>query len=158
MPLYRSHDYEFAQVAEMHQKFGLGVSSTPSPTGAGQPMEERITCMQEELLEFASAVRERDFSGMADALVDLVVFAKGTAVQLGLPWAELWEDVMRANMAKERGVGKRGHKVDLIKPLGWQGPKTAEILERHGWKRPGTVTEEDLDVADAAFAAVDGDK
>lgn len=136
MPLYRSHDYEFAQVAEMHAKFGLGVATAgPSPAGTGQPMLERIACMKEELQEFATACADHDFPGMADALIDLVVFAKGTAVQLGLPWAELWEDVMRANMAKERGVGKRGHKVDLVKPPGWHGPKTEEILERHGWKR-----------------------
>lgn len=134
-PLYRSHDYEFAQVAEMHTKFGLGVATAgPSPTGTGQPMLERIACMKEELQEFSTACADHDFPGMADALIDLVVFAKGTAVQLGLPWAELWEDVMRANMAKERGVGKRGHAVDLVKPMGWQGPKTVEILQKHGWK------------------------
>lgn len=133
--LYRSHDYEFAQVAEMHAKFGLGVATAgPSPAGTGQPMGERIACLIEEIQEFGDAVAAGDFPGMADALIDLAVFVKGTAVQLGLPWTELWEDVMRANMAKVRGVGKRGHAVDLIKPPGWQGPKTAEILRRHGWK------------------------
>lgn len=132
--LYRSHDYEFTQVAEMHAKFGLGVAPAPSPAGTGQPMAERYNCLLEEVQEFCEALAKNDFPGMADALIDLVVFAKGTAVQLGLPWAELWEDVMRANMAKERGVGKRGHAVDLVKPMGWQGPKTVEILQKHGWK------------------------
>lgn len=133
--LYRSHDYEFAQVAEMHAKFGLGVAlAGPSSAGTEQPMRERATCMAEELTEFCQAMEANDLPGMADALIDLVVFAKGTAVQLGLPWAELFDDVMRANLAKERGVGKRGHKIDLIKPVGWQGPKTAEILARYGWK------------------------
>ena len=132
----RNWDYETAQVAAMHRKFGLGVATAPSPAGSGQPLSERYTCLMEELCEFFEAQKTGDFPGMADALIDLVVFAKGTAVQLGLPWAELWEDVMRANMAKERGVGKRGHAVDLIKPRGWQGPKTAEILARYGWVKP----------------------
>lgn len=129
----RRFDAEIGRVAKMHRKFDLGIQTSPN-LNVPQPLNERITCLQEELLEFAAAVRLGDLPGMADALIDLVVFAKGTAVQLGLPWAELFDDVMRANMAKVRGVGKRGHAVDLIKPPGWQGPQTREILERHGWK------------------------
>ena len=94
---------------------------------------ERLECLREERHELEPAFEQGDFAGAADALVDLVVFAKGTAVLMGLPWAALFDDVMRANMAKVRGVGHRGHAVDLVKPLGWQGPKTHEILEDHYW-------------------------
>jgi predicted HAD superfamily Cof-like phosphohydrolase len=52
---------------------------------------------------------------------------------MGLPWDELWDDVHRANMAKERGVGKRGHAVDCVKPVGWTPPKTEKILQQAGY-------------------------
>ena len=52
---------------------------------------------------------------------------------MGLPWQELWDDVQRANMAKERGTTKRGNVVDVMKPAGWQPPKTQEILVSHGY-------------------------
>jgi hypothetical protein len=52
---------------------------------------------------------------------------------MGLPWKELWDDVQRANMTKVRGVGKRGHAVDCIKPEGWIPPRTKEILEDWGY-------------------------
>lgn len=50
-------------------------------------------------------------------------------------WDELWEDVQRANMSKERalraGDSKRGSTWDVIKPQGWVSPRTAEIIAKH---------------------------
>jgi hypothetical protein len=96
-------------------------------------LQERIECMQEELDEFKNAVFNQDFAEQADALIDLVYFAKGTAVMMGLPWDKLWDDVQRANMEKVRGVGKRGHAVDMVKPEGWQGPNGLKILTDRGF-------------------------
>ena len=137
----RAYDHETNAVATMHDKFGILVS--PKPTRlTRRKMGERIACLREELEELIMAANNRDLPEMADALVDLVVFAKGTAVMMGLPWAALFDDVMRANLAKVRGVGKRGHKVDLIKPPGWQGPQGREILLEHGYD-PADSTEVD---------------
>lgn len=119
-------------------------------------VRERVCFLLEELLELADATGlhvtvggesmhtkvvdggglndEQDLPLQADALVDLVVVAVGTGVEMGLPWKELWDDVQRANMAKERGVTKRGHAVDLVKPEGWEPPRTAAILKEAGWK------------------------
>jgi predicted HAD superfamily Cof-like phosphohydrolase len=131
-PEPRAYDHETNQVATMHTQFGLLVS--PKPTRlTRRKMGERIACLREELEELILAANNQDLPEMADALVDLVVFAKGTAVMMGLPWAALYDDVMRANMAKVRGVGHRGHKVDLIKPLGWRGPDGRGILLEHGY-------------------------
>lgn len=98
---------------------------------------ERYDFMLEELHEFLCATDPEfgahNMAELADALVDLVYVAKGTANLLNLPWDELWDDVQRANMAKERGVGKRGNLVDCIKPAGWVPPKTQAILEAHGF-------------------------
>jgi len=134
-PRVASFDEEATHVALMHEKFDLGYRTTPGFTEI-QPLSERVACLQEELTELTDAVACKDLPGIADALVDLVVFAKGTAVQLGLPWAELFDDVMRSNMSKVRGVGKRGHAVDLVKPDGWIGPRTEEVLAKYGWVKP----------------------
>jgi len=128
----REYDHETAQVARMHGKFDLGHSRVPQQLD-DQKMAERLECLSEELSELAAAFMNDDLPGMSDALVDLVVFAKGTAVLMGIPWAALFDDVMRANMAKVRGVGPRGHAVDLVKPEGWRGPETERILREHGW-------------------------
>ncbi len=126
----------FDDVKALHQKFGLLVGETPGPL-TYRKLRERIECLQEELGELEQAVLTKDFAKQADALVDLVVFALGTAVMMGLPWEELWNDVHRANMAKERGVGHRGHAADLVKPPGWVGPQTDTVLINAGydWRR-----------------------
>ena len=125
-------DTEYQDLIAMNKKFSILHADHPGHL-SHRKMLERIGCMQEELSELANAASHDDLAGVADALVDLVVFAKGTAVMLGLPWQELWDDVMRANMAKERGVGKRGHAVDLVKTEGWVGPRTGKVLEAVGY-------------------------
>jgi len=130
----RAYDHETVQVATMHERFGLGLSRHPRLL-TREKMTERLTCLREELEELAEAAATGDLAGMADALVDLVVFAKGTAVLMGLPWAALFDDVMRANLTKVRGVGPRGHKVDLVKPEGWRGPEGESILREHGFNK-----------------------
>lgn len=130
---------ETADVLEFMDKFG----QTPQ-TSAGVPFSrphhvsmrklvERYDFMLEELHEFLTAIESQNMAELADALVDLVYVAKGTANLMGLPWAQLWDDVHRANMAKERGVGKRGNLVDCVKPDGWQPPKTEAILHTAGY-------------------------
>lgn len=154
----------FSDVKAFHQKFGLMVGDVPRHL-TKRKLGERIQFLKEELDEFAEASGysltksngtyeldtgfEQDLAAQADALIDLVYVAIGTAVQLGLPWQCLWDDVQRANMSKVRGETKRGHKVDVTKPEGWVGPRTSEILISHGYDRRaytyGTLPEEDID-------------
>lgn len=94
--------------------------------------ETRITLLKEELQEFITACIEDDIYEQADALVDLVYIALGTSNLMNLPFQELWDDVHRANMQKERGIKpSRNLKVDVIKPEGWVGPKTEEIIKKY---------------------------
>lgn len=123
---------EFRDVRAFSEKFGLLHHDTPGHL-TGRKLVERVEFLSEELTEFIDACAGQSLAGQADALVDLVYVAMGTAVMLGLPWDELWDDVQRANMEKERGVGKRGHLVDLVKPKGWRPPYTKEILMSHGY-------------------------
>jgi len=125
-------DTEFNDIRDMNKKFGILLSNLPGHL-SHRKMTERLAFLTEELAELGQAAARDDLAGMADALVDLVVVAKGTAVMTGLPWHELWDDVHRANMAKARGVGGRGYKVDLVKPVDWVGPRTMEILEHAGY-------------------------
>lgn len=50
-------------------------------------------------------------------------------------WIELWADVQRANMSKERALkasdSKRGSTYDVIKPAGWIPPQTEAIIAKH---------------------------
>lgn len=50
-------------------------------------------------------------------------------------WLELWADVQRANMSKERVTkasdSKRGSTWDVVKPAGWIAPRTEEIVAKH---------------------------
>ena len=129
-------DVETAEVRKMHDKFDFPRSDVPRLLADHHDLTDRGKMIQEELDEFALAAVSDDLPGMADALIDLVYFAKGTAVMLGLPWGHLWSDVHKCNMAKEPGEkeGREGIKHDLIKPEGWVPPRTLEILKEHGFE------------------------
>lgn len=125
-------DKEHADVHQFHTKFQQLRQEVPVHL-TERKLKERSDFMQEELNEFIEACKTQNLAGQADALIDLVYVAKGTAVMLGLPWAQLWDDVHRANMAKVVGMTHRGNLVDVRKPAGWVGPKTMEILEWAGY-------------------------
>jgi predicted HAD superfamily Cof-like phosphohydrolase len=87
------------------------------------------------------AVRQ-DLPKIADGLVDLCYVALGTAHLHRLPWNELWSEVQRANMSKERANGAddirstRGHSLDVVKPVGFKPPAIVEVLMANGWPGP----------------------
>lgn len=125
----KNEDAELEDVRDFQLKFAQLVYWNPGFL-TKRKRDERGRFMQEELKEFLDAATLED---QADALVDLVYVAKGTAVMMGLPWPQLWDDVQRANMAKMRGVTHRGNKVDVMKPPGWVPPDGARILALAGW-------------------------
>ena len=142
---------EFRDVRDFHLKFGLLAPDGLQPVHLTQrKLGERVEFMQEELDEFKKAAETQNLSELADALVDLVYVAKGTAVMLNLPWDVLWAEVQRANMAKVRGTTKRGHAVDVTKPEGWTPPLIDVVLDGHQYKRadwckPGTsIVDEEM--------------
>lgn len=136
-------DYE--KVKAFHKKFNV-----PTDEGSAGPalpgsdvLAYRADFLQEELDEFVDSYLDQDLEGATDALLDLVYVAYGTALLMGispLAWQELFDDVQRANMAKERATSaddprsKRKHSLDVVKPEGWVGPRGADILRKHGAK------------------------
>lgn len=120
-----------ADVLAFQQKFDIPMS--PTPAFLDEEAETfRVKFMQEELDEFQEACEQLDIQKAADALVDLVYVVHGTALMMGLPWDQLWAEVQRANMAKERATSldqsKRKSTLDVIKPPGWQPPNHAAAV------------------------------
>ena len=114
----------YDDVRDFNHKFGL-------PEDCGQPRILADTVfmykydhLQEEMHELLKAHRAGDLTAFADALADLVYVALGTALFAELPFHEIWTEVQRANMDKERCTGPddpRGHRAsadDVVKPEG----------------------------------------
>lgn len=144
----------FHDVGSFHARFGLPVSD-----GDAHHIDPRVTLFRlrfliEELAEYATAVgfpflagvlshaaaeahvehEKVDLPETADALVDLVYIALGTAHYHGIPWQAVWDEVQRANMTKVRATdetaSKRRSTLDVVKPVGWVPPDVAGVLKR----------------------------
>lgn len=93
-------------------------------------VKARADWMQEEVIEFVEAT---DISGQADAMVDLMYFALGTLVEMGVQPEVLFDIVHEANMSKLWEDGKPRYREDgkVIKPATWVDPhpRLLEALE-----------------------------
>ena len=115
-------DEAFGEVADFHRAFGHPIGSRPAHLPRHRVVA-RMSWMTEELEELDRAT---DVVEQADALIDLIYFALGTFVELGVKPGELFEVVHQANMSKLWPDGKPRYKVDgkVIKPGGWIDPVT----------------------------------
>lgn len=121
-----------SDVLAFQQKFDIPMSPVPAFLD-NYANTFRINFMDEELREYVDACNHQDLAKAADALVDLVYVAHGTALMMGLPWDKLWAEVQRANMDKVRATSvdqsKRKSTLDVVKPPGWQAPNHHPALE-----------------------------
>lgn len=134
---------EYHDVRAFHDKFGVSMAKVASLLGQ-EAYAFRLKFMREELQEFQDDHDAGDLHGAADALVDLVYVAVGTALIMGLPWDKLWQEVQRKNMEKVRATradqSKRASKFDVVKPAGWTPPDHTTALmdgyplDFHGWQ------------------------
>jgi predicted HAD superfamily Cof-like phosphohydrolase len=146
---------DFDAVGDFHEKFGLDNVTHRSPGPREVPrslIDFRLRFLIEELKETAKglgvdlevtttrreSVDHLNISEIADGLVDLSYVTLGTAHVFGLPWDQLFDEVQRANITKERATrpeqSVRGGKWDVIKPPGWRGPDITGVLRKFGWK------------------------
>jgi predicted HAD superfamily Cof-like phosphohydrolase len=131
----------FEDVGDFHEKFGLPCyrQGTMPHFPPVDVIQFRFRFMEEELTEFAEACTEDNLAKAADALVDLVYVALGTAHLMGVPFDQCWAEVQRANMTKVRASGaddplsKRKHSLDVVKPQGWTPPDIEGVLRQEGW-------------------------
>ena len=140
----------FRNVSSMYWNFGLVDASSGIPRLIEDDTARfRLKALLEELQELEEGYQEKNLPKIADSLVDLVVFALGTAVLHNLPWEDLFAEVMRANndkipqfsKLKERN-GTTGS-IDLIKPANWKGPDIEKVLSSCGWINPDAARLED---------------
>ena len=103
---------EWNDVREFHEKFGHPVAAEPKMIDKKRALS-RAKWMQEEVAEFLIA------------MIDLMYFALGTMVEMGLEADELFSIVQQANMAKLWPDGKPHYNPKdgkVIKPEGWEDP------------------------------------
>ena len=119
----------YEDVVKFHQEI-LGIPPKDKPTFEGtitthdrQWCTERADFIFEELQEFHEACYKSDMVGAVDGLLDIIYVALGTLYMMGIPVEQCWAAVQKANMAKVRGMTKRGNLFDATKPEGWVGPE-----------------------------------
>lgn len=114
---------EWEAVKLFHEKFNHPVANQPR----GMELErakKRYNWMLEEINEFIEAVEENDIVEEADAMIDVIYFALGTLVEMGIKPDELFEIVQQANMSKLWEDGKPHYNSEgkTIKPVSWEDP------------------------------------
>src|SRR5262249_20908947 len=130
MNLHTAYD----DVKEFHARFGHPVREAPTLLAAARAAA-RASWMQEEVAEFLAAHTIPD---QADAMIDLIYFAVGTLVEMGVRPEPLFDIVHRANMEKLWPDGKPRFRDDgkTVKPPAWVDPDEAirEEIERQARK------------------------
>ena len=120
----------FKDMQAMHEKYGVNkwMSNEKKSEWSrlSKFMQFRLDMMQEELDETKKAFEQKDAPEMVDGIIDLCVFAIGTLEVFGVDANKAWDEVYKANMAKNVGI-KEGRPnplglPDLVKPDGWEGP------------------------------------
>lgn len=118
-------------IKDFHEKFCLPSAKFPMLLH-DELFTFRYKFLQEELDEFVDAHKRNDLHDAADALVDLVYVALGTAYLMGIPFDKCWNAVHVANMLKIRAKtvddSKRSSTYDVVKPEGWQKPDLCVYL------------------------------
>ncbi|ATS92216.1 hydrolase [Xanthomonas phage Bosa] len=117
------------------EEFNVKILDTPIPgvptVLSGERMDASVDALKEEIQEFEDAHSDGDVLEAADALVDLIYFALGRLVEMGVPPLAVFDAVQAANMAKVRGdLSKRPgwNGRDAVKPEGWEPPNHAWLL------------------------------
>ncbi len=107
-------------VREFHVKFNHPHSTSPKMISEERG-RKRYAWMLEEINEFIEA---EDIYEQADAMIDLIYFALGTLVEMGIKPDKLFEIVQNANMSKLWSDGKPHYNEDgkVIKPKEWVNP------------------------------------
>ena len=117
----------YDKVHDFRIKMKLPVGESPTLLSS-KVLSFQTRCMLEEISELMLAHEKEDLVEAADAIVDLVYLAVGTAHAMGLPFERLFDIVHNANLRKVPGATSRGVEQDAMKPEDWVGPEQ-EIKE-----------------------------
>ena len=118
-------------IHDMHKKYGVHdwvqkQFIARNDANLKEFLQFRMDFIQEEFIETVKAVAEGDSEEVVDGLIDIIVVALGTLDAFGVDSQKAWDEVLKANLAKEVGVKpERPNPLglpDLIKPEGWTAP------------------------------------
>lgn len=118
---------QWHEVRDFHLAF-----NHPAPDGPTLMNEFEVTrrseWIKEEVRELGEATTIVD---QADAFLDILYFAMGGLVVMGVQPGNLWDIVQGANMAKLWEDGKPRFKEDgkVMKPPSWQPPEPQLVAE-----------------------------
>ena len=89
-------------IHEMQTKYGVHEwMKKATPDQLRSYLEFRIDFLKEELDETEAALVSMDAEEIVDGLVDLCVVAIGTLDAFGVDAYQAWNEILKANMAKE---------------------------------------------------------
>jgi len=111
---------QWEEVRDFHIKFNHPYSDTPVMIDK-ERSKKRYNWMLEEINEFLEA---EDIYMQADAMIDLIYFALGSLVEMGIKPDKLFEIVQKANMSKLWPDGKPRYNKEgkVIKSKSWKDP------------------------------------
>jgi len=121
---------EYNLVKDFHKSFNHPFSETPKSMEMDRATS-RYSWMLEEINEFLEAVHDEDIVEQADAMIDVIYFALGTLVEIGVDPQPLFDIVQNANMSKLWSDGKAHYYQDgkVMKPEGWEDPHPKLVVE-----------------------------
>lgn len=109
-----------ADIIELYQQYGFHEHHLD-----GDLLRFRQNHLEEEMDELDKAIINKNPEAVVDAIIDLCVVAIGTLDLAGVDISKAWDEVLRSNSTKIKGMkperpGSRG--VDVVKPDGWIPP------------------------------------
>jgi predicted HAD superfamily Cof-like phosphohydrolase len=124
-------DRAWEDVRAFHLAFAALAPEAPSLVER-ERVEARAAWIEEEVQELREAMT---IVAQADAFIDVIYFALGGLVNLGIRPGPLWDIVQGANMAKLWPDGRPRYREGdgkVVKPDGWEdpGPKLAAEIHR----------------------------
>ncbi len=115
------------KVKEFHICFDHPTKESPGLL-TSERVKKRLIWLREELDEFESAA---DLAEQVDAMIDLIYFALGSLVEMGVRPEVIFNIVHAANMKKLSPDGKPRYNSDgkTIKPSNWEDPHSEIMAE-----------------------------
>lgn len=119
----------YQDVHQFHRVFGHPLNHIPT-IQPNDRKQARADWLDEEVRELREAV---DVVDQADAYLDIIYFAVGGLVEIGVDPNKLWQIVHNANMSKVQPDGsvKRREDGKIVKPEGWVAPEPLMRAEIH---------------------------
>jgi predicted HAD superfamily Cof-like phosphohydrolase len=121
----------YQKVKEFMIQFNQKIEKYPSLVDHNTAML-RLNLIYEEYTELEDAVTEKDLTGIADALTDILYVTYGTGLAYGIDLDKCFEEVHRSNMSKLGLDGKPIYREDgkVLKGINYTQPDLKSVLDK----------------------------